>query len=36
MAEEQGNPYAQLIAKEWSDEAFKAKLLADPKGAMRK
>jgi len=35
MAEEQGNPYGQLIAKAWSDEGFKAKLLSDPKAAMK-
>ncbi len=34
MAEAQGNPYGQLIAKAWSDEGFKARLLADPKVAM--
>ena len=28
MAEEQGNPYGQLIAKAWSDEAFKTRLKA--------
>jgi len=35
MPEEQGNPYGQLIAKAWSDEVFKAMLLADPKAAMK-
>ena len=35
MAEEQGNPYGQLIAKAWTDEEFKARLLADPKAAMK-
>ena len=35
MAEEQGNPYGQLIAKAWTDEAFKARLKADPKAAMK-
>jgi len=35
MAEAQGNPYGQLIAKAWSDEAFKKRLLADPKAAMK-
>ncbi len=34
MAEAQGNPYGQLIARAWSDEGFKARLLADPKAAM--
>jgi len=32
--EEQGKQYGQLIAKAWSDEGFKARLLADPKTAM--
>ena len=32
MAEEQGKQYGQLIAKAWTDEAFKARLKADPKG----
>ena len=35
MAEEQGNPYGQLIAKAWTDEEFKARLKADPKAAMK-
>ena len=35
MAEAQGNPYGQLIAKAWSDEGFKARLKADPKAAMK-
>jgi len=35
MAEEQGKQYGQLIAKAWSDEDFKARLLADPKAAMK-
>ena len=34
MAEEQGKQYGQLIAKAWSDEEFKARLLANPKDAM--
>ena len=34
MAEAQGTPYGQLIARAWSDEGFKARLLADPKAAM--
>ena len=34
MPEEQSNPYGQLIAKAWTDEAFKAKLLSDPKAAL--
>lgn len=34
MAEEQGKQSGQLIAKAWTDEAFKAKLLSDPKAAM--
>ena len=35
MAEEQGKQYAQLIAKTWTDEDFKAKLKADPKAALK-
>ena len=35
MPEEQGNPYGQLIAKAWTDEAFKARIKADPKAAMK-
>ena len=34
MAEERGKQYGQLIAKAWSDEGFKARLLANPKAAM--
>jgi hypothetical protein len=34
MAEEPGKKYGQLIAKAWSDEGFKARLLANPKAAM--
>ena len=34
MAEEQGKQSGQLIAKAWTDEAFKAKLLSDSKAAM--
>ena len=34
MAEEQGKQYGQLIAKAWSDEEFKARLMANPKDAM--
>ena len=34
MAEEQGKQYGQLIAKAWSDEEFKARLMANPKAAM--
>ena len=32
--EEQGKQYGQLIAKAWSDEEFKARLMANPKDAM--
>ncbi len=35
MPEEQGKQYGQLIAKAWTDEAFKARLKADPKAAMK-
>ena len=35
MAEEQSNPYGQLIAKAWTDQEFKARLKADPKAAMK-
>ena len=28
---EQGKKYAKLIAKAWSDESFKERLLADPR-----
>ena len=34
MAEERGKQYGQLVAKAWSDEGFKARLLANPKAAM--
>ncbi|MDP6561070.1 MAG: nitrile hydratase subunit alpha [Candidatus Binatia bacterium] len=35
MAEEQSNPYGQLIAKAWTDQEFKARLKADPKATMK-
>ena len=34
MAEERGKQYGQLVAKAWSDEGFKARLLTNPKAAM--
>ena len=33
--EEQGKKMSQLIAKCWSDEAFKKKLMADPAAALK-
>ncbi len=33
--EEQGKKMSQLIAKCWSDEAFKKKLLADPAAVLK-
>ncbi len=35
MNEDQGKKMGQLIAKCWSDESFKKKLLADPAGTLR-
>jgi len=32
--EEQGKKYAKLIAKAWSDESFKEKLLSDPRAVL--
>jgi hypothetical protein len=33
-SEEQGKKYAKLIAKTWSDESFKEKLLSDPRAVL--
>lgn len=33
--EEQRKKYAELIAKAWSDESFKQKLIANPKEALK-
>ena len=35
MEEEQRKQHAQLIKQAWTDEAFKARLKADPKAAMK-
>ena len=32
---EQANPFQQIIAKCWADEAFKQRLLADPAGTLK-
>ena len=32
--EEQGKKYAKLIAKAWSNESFKEKLLSDPRAVL--
>lgn len=32
---EQGRKYAELVAKAWSDEAFKTRLKADPAAVLR-
>ncbi len=32
--EEQGKKYAKLIAKAWSDESFKERLLTDPRAVL--
>jgi len=32
---EQANPFQQIIAKCWADEAFKLRLLADPAGTLK-
>jgi hypothetical protein len=34
MTNEEGKALGKLIAKAWADEAFKARLLADPAGVL--